>query len=71
MTYDMCMAIGNALEEWRDDDSVRLVVIDAEGERSFCSGGDIAQLYETGKAGDYDYGRRFWADEYRINVDIK
>ena len=35
MTYDMCMAIGNALEEWRDDDSVRLVVIDAEGERSF------------------------------------
>ncbi|MDJ0612891.1 MAG: enoyl-CoA hydratase/isomerase family protein [Rhizobiaceae bacterium] len=71
MTYDMCMAIGAALSEWQDNPEIQLVVIDAEGERSFCSGGDIADLYATGKAGDYAYGRKFWADEYRINAQIK
>jgi len=71
MTYEMCMAIGAALEDWRDDSSVRIIIIDAEGAKSFCSGGDIAELYKTGKAGDFAYGRKFWADEYRINVQIK
>ena len=71
MTADMCMAIGEALDAWRDDDSVKLVIIDAEGSRSFCAGGDIADLYNTGKAGDFEFGRNFWRDEYRVNAKIK
>ncbi|MEO0910581.1 MAG: enoyl-CoA hydratase/isomerase family protein, partial [Pseudomonadota bacterium] len=71
MTADMCMAIGEALDVWRDDDSVKLVIIDAEGSRSFCAGGDIADLYNTGKAGDFEFGRNFWRDEYRVNAKIK
>lgn len=71
MTYDMCLAIGEALERWRNDQNVKLVVIDAEGSKSFCAGGDIAELYRTGRAGDYEYGRKFWRDEYRINAKIK
>ena len=70
MTYEMCLAIEAALDEWREDDDVALVVIDAEGDRAFCSGGDIAELYETGTKGDYAYGRKFWADEYRLNHKI-
>ncbi len=70
LTYEMCLAIEEALEAWRDDAAVACVVIDAEGERAFCSGGDIAELYATGKAGNFDYGRRFWADEYRLNHKI-
>ena len=71
MTYDMCMAISDALANWVNDDEVKLVIIDAEGERSFCAGGDISDLYRTGKAGDFEFGRKFWADEYRINAQIK
>lgn len=71
MTHEMCMAIGEALNEWRNSDEVRCVIIDSEGSRAFCSGGDIAELYRTGKAGDYEYGRRFWADEYRVNSAIR
>ncbi len=70
MTYQMCLAIEGAFDTWRDDDAVRLIVIDAEGERAFCSGGDIAQMYETGTRGDFAYGRKFWADEYRLNNKI-
>ncbi|MDF1726403.1 MAG: enoyl-CoA hydratase/isomerase family protein [Sulfitobacter sp.] len=70
LTYQMCLDIETALDEWRDRDDVALVILDAEGDRAFCSGGDIAELYKTGRAGDFAYGRRFWADEYRLNHKI-
>ncbi len=70
MTYKMCLAIEAAFDAWRDDAQVDLVVIDAEGDRAFCSGGDIAELYATGTNGDYAYGQKFWADEYRLNAKI-
>lgn len=70
VTYEMVKAIDTALEDWRNDDAVSLVVIDAEGEKAFSAGGDIAELYATGKAGDYDFGRTFWRDEYRMNARL-
>ncbi|MFC6637870.1 enoyl-CoA hydratase/isomerase family protein [Sulfitobacter sp. JBTF-M27] len=70
MTYEMCLAIEKAFDAWRADDTVQIIVIDAEGDRAFCSGGDIAELYATGTKGDYGYGRKFWADEYRLNHKI-
>jgi enoyl-CoA hydratase len=70
LTWDMCRAIEDALDAWAGDDAVALLVIDAAGDKAFCAGGDIVEMYETGKAGDYDYGRRFWADEYRMNAKM-
>lgn len=70
LTYDMAIAIEHALDEWETIDQVQLVIIDAQGDRAFCAGGDIQQLYDTGKAGDFEYGRKFWADEYRLNAKI-
>ena len=70
MTYDMCLAIEAAMDAWRSDEAVAVVVFDAEGDRAFCSGGDIAELYATGTKGDYAYGQTFWADEYRLNHKI-
>ena len=70
LTYDMALEIEAALRAWASDAAVALVVIDAEGDRAFCSGGDIQEMYRTGTAGDYAYGRRFWADEYRLNALI-
>ena len=70
MTYAMCLDIERALDRWRDDDAVAHVVFDAAGDRAFCAGGDVAQLYETGRAGDFAFGRKFWSDEYRLNAKI-
>ena len=70
MTYDMCMAIDAAFQAWAEDDAVALIVFDAEGDRAFCSGGDIAELYASGTKGNYAYGQKFWADEYRLNNRI-
>ena len=69
LSYDMCRSIDTALQAWAEDD-VAVVILDAEGEKAFCAGGDIAEMYSTGRAGDFGYGRRFWADEYRMNARL-
>jgi len=70
LSYDMCLAIDAALRQWRDDPDVALVIIDAAGDRAFCAGGDIQEMYDTGTRGDYSYGQRFWSNEYRMNARI-
>jgi len=70
LSYAMCVAIEDALDAWAGDPAVALVLIDAEGDKAFCAGGDIAEMYRTGMAGDYAYGRRFWRDEYRMNAKL-
>ncbi len=70
LTYDMIRAIEAALDDWRDDDAVQLILIDAIGDKAFCAGGDIADLYRTGKLGDFACGQQFWRDEYRMNAKL-
>jgi len=69
LTYQMCLDIDQALKDWATAD-IDLVLIDAEGEKAFCAGGDIAEIYATGTAGDFDYARTFWRDEYRMNARL-
>jgi enoyl-CoA hydratase/carnithine racemase len=38
LTYAMCLGIEAALDGWRDDPEIAIVVIDAAGDRAFCSG---------------------------------
>ena len=70
LSHDMALAIRAALAGWRDDPEVALVVIDAQGDRAFCAGGDIAAVYQAGRAGDHRVGRDFFRDEYRMNAAI-
>jgi enoyl-CoA hydratase len=70
LTFDMVREIDAAVAAWADGASVALVLIDGAGERAFCAGGDIAQVYASGRRGDFETGRRFWADEYRMNARI-
>jgi enoyl-CoA hydratase/carnithine racemase len=70
LTPAMCRAIDAALVAWERDPAVALVLIDAEGERAFCAGGDIAEVYRSGIAGDYAMPRDFWREEYRMNARI-
>lgn len=70
LSYQMCLAVEDALDAWADDDDVKMIVIDAEGDRAFCAGGDIGDLYEAGVKADFAYGQKFWADEYRMNAKM-
>ncbi|RKF16963.1 enoyl-CoA hydratase/isomerase family protein [Roseovarius spongiae] len=70
LTYEMCLAIEDALDAWAEDPGVAVILMDGAGDKAFCAGGDIQQLYARGKAGDFAYGQRFWRDEYRLNARI-
>ncbi|MDO5620163.1 MAG: enoyl-CoA hydratase/isomerase family protein [Paracoccus sp. (in: a-proteobacteria)] len=70
LSHEMALAIEAALDGWRDDPETALILIDAEGERAFCAGGDIAAVYRAGVAGDHSVGQAFFADEYRMNAKI-
>jgi enoyl-CoA hydratase len=65
----MIDAIDAALEQWAGDSSVALVVIDGEGERGLCAGGDIKAMYGSAR-GDGELARSLWRNEYRMNARI-
>lgn len=63
-------AMTEALLAWEKDERIALVLVDAEGEKAFSAGGDLAFVYRHGKAGDIETPNRFWRDEYRLNALI-
>lgn len=70
LTWPMCHAIEDALDLWANDPVIQLLVIDGQGDRAFCAGGDIRDMYSAGIAGDFNYGAQFWRDEYRMNAKL-
>ena len=70
LTHDMALGIEKALLNWRDDIEIDAIVICATGDRAFCAGGDIQDLYNSGLKSP-EPGREFWRDEYRLNALIK
>ena len=71
VTHDMVRALAKKLREWAADPAVTRVIIKAAGERAFCAGGDIRDLYELGRAGRQAEALNFWRDEYPLNALIK
>ena len=70
ITYDMCLEIETHVDQWKNDPKIAVIILDGTGDRAFCAGGDITAMYETASTGNFEYGRRFWADEYRLNAKL-
>ncbi|PCJ71480.1 MAG: enoyl-CoA hydratase [Rhodobiaceae bacterium] len=70
LTYNMVKLLQPQLEAWAADDTIKLVVIRAAGEKAFCAGGDIRVLHDQGKSGSPEV-INFYRDEYRLNRYIK
>lgn len=67
VNHRMVKALARALQAWESDRDVHVVAIKGEG-RAFSAGGDIAAIYEAGRAGNPPYD--FFADEYRLNAAL-
>jgi enoyl-CoA hydratase/carnithine racemase len=61
------------LREWARDDGIVGVLLDAAGEKAFCAGGDLRQLYQTllecGPARN-TYAEAFFGEEYVLDHQI-
>ncbi len=62
----MIRAMTRALLDWRDDDDVRIVLIDHASGRGFCAGGDVVAIAKDVPNGG-TVGRDFFFEEYRLN----
>lgn len=67
LTADMIAAVRAALDEWDEDDRVRAVLIEGEGEKGLCAGGDVRATRELALAGQTRQVASFFADEYDMN----
>jgi enoyl-CoA hydratase len=70
LTHEMILGIADALERWRTDSEVAMVLIEGAGDRGLCAGGDIRGLREHALNGRNDLSRHFWHDEYELCATI-
>jgi enoyl-CoA hydratase len=70
LTHAMARSLAERLRVWGDDPAVAAVAITGAGERAFCAGGDVRDLYDARLAPDRAFHREFYRDEYRLNRRI-
>lgn len=70
LTAPMVDSIARALTDWSSDPAVQHVVLDGAGDRGLCAGGDVLSLSQSNAKGSA-FAKQFWADEYRLNAQIK
>jgi enoyl-CoA hydratase len=66
LTLGMVRQMTLALQEWRSDDAVEVILIDHAGDRGFCAGGDIRALYDSVN-GDGEMALAFFREEYQLD----
>ncbi|MBO1075090.1 enoyl-CoA hydratase/isomerase family protein [Roseomonas marmotae] len=69
---DMAMITGiaRALAGWREDPTIRMVLVEGEGGRAFCAGGDVRMARQMLLDGNPEGLVRFLAEEYAMNGAI-
>jgi enoyl-CoA hydratase len=67
LSLGMVHGITRALEQWRDDDSIRLVLFEGRGPRGFCAGGDVRAARQHVLEGRPEDADAFFAAEYFMN----
>ena len=73
LDLDMISALKNHLESWEKNSKISFIFIHGEGEKSFCAGGDVKQLYHgivNCREKNEDPGllvQPFFETEYRTN----
>ncbi|MCI1018792.1 enoyl-CoA hydratase/isomerase family protein [Microbacterium sp. C5A9] len=70
LDIDMIRLLAEALDRWRSDSDVQIVLIDGEGERGMCAGGDVRALHAQITAGRADETAEFFRAEYALNAMI-
>ena len=66
INLEMVRSIQQQLDEWAADEAVVAVVLRANGDKAFCAGGDIRELYTNAKQGN-TLNSTFFSEEYALD----
>lgn len=71
LSLEMVESLYAQLNEWQTRDDVAVVILEGAGEKAFCAGGDVVQLYKAAKeAGAGNVAKdveEFFAKEYQLD----
>ena len=73
LTLGMVQTIRRQLLAWQEDDDIALVFIEGAGDKAFCAGGDVQQIYHSAvsrRSGPCEYAESFFHEEYRLDYLI-
>lgn len=70
LDLDMIRQLTAALDRWRDDTDIDIVLIDGAGDRGLCAGGDVRGLYDQITSGQHHGVGDFFRAEYALNLMI-
>ena len=66
LSHDMIVQLSDQLDLWREDETIKVVIVSSASEKAFSAGGDIRQLWDNKGNPPYD----FFNVEYRLNQKI-
>lgn len=69
INLEMVRSIAQQLNDWAADENVVAVVLRANGDKAFCAGGDIRELYSNAKEGN-GLNEIFFSEEYALDQHI-
>lgn len=80
VSLPMIDLLAQHLSAWADDDRIAMVVLQGAGDKAFCAGGDLHNLYrtmraqrdtpESGAVDGNQYANDFFSREYRLDYQI-
>lgn len=73
LSLSMVRALTPALAGWAADPAIVAVVLQGAGDKAFCAGGDLRELYDSMRASPGEpsaYARGFFAEEYVLDHAI-
>lgn len=70
LSLTMLQGLNDCLSKWADDTEIHQVIIQGDGGRAFCAGGDIRSLYDARQKGDMAFISELFRLEYTVNYQI-
>ncbi|TVM07193.1 MAG: enoyl-CoA hydratase/isomerase family protein [Halomonas sp.] len=71
LTLEMIEEILPQLNDWESNEQVVAILLDSAGEKAFCAGGDVVNLYKAIIGdGDPAFPQRFFDREYRLDYRL-
>lgn len=70
LNLPMIMALHEILQVWHHDPNVQAVIVQGQGERAFCAGGDLRSVYEAEQRNDPQFHDDLFRKEYTLNLAI-
>ena len=71
LTHGMILELERVIPGWEKDPAIKAVVLRGAGDRAFCAGGDVTNLYRESRENPSGTLRRdFFRDEYIVNRRI-